>query len=377
MTIWIDSPEKLHAFCTDEVRDVLAVDTESDHFHAYRPQVCLIQVATPEATAFVDPLAMDQAQMAPLLELFEDDGVEKLLHSARNDLGELDRDYGVDFRGVFDTQVAARFLDYQRNSLDWLLEEVCGVEPGPDFGRFDWTQRPLPDRALHYAEGDVVHLFELHRRFREELESLGWLEAFEQQCAHICRSTEHQLNPFDPEGWRGLRGVDKLDGRGRATARQLYLWRHELCLEINRSPVTFFSNSALIRLAKKRPISMEELEARSRVSKSLVEDHGREIVDVIRRAGEAPIPPKDVEDPRYRGSKPTAEERARYKRLRSWRNETSRRLVIPGEFIATNATLKKIAANPPKTVEELGEFSAILAWHCELLGSEILDAMGG
>ncbi len=376
MTLWIDDAATLRAFCREAGDDAIAVDTESDHFHAYNARVCLIQVATPDTTAIIDPLAIDAGDMKPLLRQFEDRSVEKILHSARNDIRELDRDYGTDFCRVFDTQVAARFLDYQRNSLDWLLENLCDVEPGPGFGRFDWTRRPLPQKALEYAATDVLHLFEMRRRFREELENLGWLEAVEQQCAYICRSTEYQSNPFDPEGWRSIRGVSKLDGRGRAVARQLYLWRHELCDKRNQAPVTCFPNSALRRLAKKRPSSLKALEEMSHIPGPLVEKEGTALLEQIRRGEKADMPPRRAPERPTENVRPSADERARYDRLRTWRNDLSRQLSIPGEFIAINATLRQIAAEPPRSVDELGQFDAILPWHCDVFGEELLEAMG-
>ena len=44
---------------------VVALDTEADSFHHYRPQVCLIQVSFDEKTAIVDPLAA--INIAPFL----------------------------------------------------------------------------------------------------------------------------------------------------------------------------------------------------------------------------------------------------------------------------------------------------------------------
>ena len=106
---WIDTPEQLADYC-DAVDADLAIDTESDHFFGYRPQCCLIQLGTETDIALVDAMALDSDDLEPLVEICEDPSVEKLLHSAANDILELHRDFGFTFTQVFDTQIAAQFV---------------------------------------------------------------------------------------------------------------------------------------------------------------------------------------------------------------------------------------------------------------------------
>src|SRR5690554_5698562 len=202
-TMWIDTVAGLNGSC-EVLRnsDVIGVDTEYDHFHAYQPLVCLIQVATPEVAALIDPLTLDAEALAPLFEIFEDDGQVKIIHSANSDLNELSRDYGISVRNVFDTQIAARFLNYERHGLSWLLEELLGVKAGKQFQRFDWTRRPIPSDAQGYALGDVVDLFELRDRFSKELAEACWDDLFAQQCAFVAETSVYREVPFDVERWR-------------------------------------------------------------------------------------------------------------------------------------------------------------------------------
>ncbi|MFW6058190.1 MAG: ribonuclease D, partial [Persicimonas sp.] len=342
---WIDKPGQLQAFCQSARGSAVGVDTESNHFHAYQARVCLIQLATDTQIALVDPLALDAAQLRPLFELFEDPETTKVLHAARNDIIELDRDYGVRVTNLFDTQVAARFLAYERNSLSWMLEELIGVEDGGQFQRFDWTKRPLPEKVMEYARSDVRHLLELQRRFTAELDEVGWREAFEQQCAFIARSATFEPSEFDPEGWRSFNGVNRLDGRGRAALRALYLWRHELCSRLNRAPVTIFKKSAMMYLARTRPTDVSQVRDLRGVPDAFLEEYADEVAGVIEASLTDVIPPESL--PRQRPEPPPPDERARYNALRRWRNRTAESLAIPTLFVATNATLSKIAKDPP------------------------------
>ncbi|MFW5966799.1 MAG: ribonuclease D [Persicimonas sp.] len=374
-TQWIDNPEQLRAFCDGFEGEAIAVDTESNHFHAYQARVCLIQVATETELALIDPLSLDATDLAPLFEIFEDPGPTKVLHAARNDIIELDRDYGIDVANLFDTQIAARFLDYERNSLSWMLEELIGVEGAGQFQRFDWTRRPLPDKVRRYAAEDVRHLLALKDRFGSELQQVGWDRAFEQQCAYVARSATFEPTEFDPEGWRKFKGVDKLDGRGRAALRSLYLWRHELCSRLNRAPVTLFKKSAMMHLARTRPTRASELADLRGVADLLIDEYADDIAATIERSLAEEIPPRSL--PRERPKPPPPAEKALYDALRKWRNDTAGELAIPTSFVATNATLAEVAKDPPETVAQLGEFDAVLDWHLETFGDEILEIVRG
>ncbi len=369
--LWIDEGPQLERFCRQIGDGPVAVDTESDHFHAYQARVCLIQLAVGPRQALVDPLALDEEDLAPLFDIFEDPDVVKILHAARNDIIELDRDYGVSLCNIFDTQIAARFLDCDRNSLDWMLEHLLGVETGAAFKRFDWTTRPIPADARQYAVDDVRYLQELRERFAPKLRKVQWWEAFSQQCDFVAQSVEYEAKQFDPNRWRRIKGSSKLDGPGRAALLALYLWRHELCTKLNRSAVTIFPNAVMLRLARQRPVTAGEVADTKGIPKRLVNNHAEAIGKVI--AGSSITKPP-ARKPVKRACKPSPpEQKRRYNALRTWRNERAKEYGIPSEFIATNATLTEIAASPPTSIDELREFQAILPWQADVLGDEILE----
>src|SRR5690349_22822338 len=80
----------------------------------YYPELCLVQVATDEVAACIDPLALPSLE--PLLALLLDERMVKVLHAARQDLEIFFHLAGRVPQPVFDTQVAARFLGLDRKS---------------------------------------------------------------------------------------------------------------------------------------------------------------------------------------------------------------------------------------------------------------------
>ncbi len=368
--IWIDEVEALRGF-VDEIshEEAIAIDTESDHFHAYNARVCLIQVASPERAALVDPLALDAEDLDPLFDLLEDSSTVKILHSCRNDVREIDRDYGVAIHNVFDTQIAAKFIGHDRNALSWLLEELLGLKLGKQYQRFDWTRRPIPPEPREYAALDVIPLFDLRERFLDELGD--WVEPFRETCTHYAATSGYEASEFDPEDWRRVKGAEKLDGRSRAVVRELFIVRHELLEDVNRAALHVFDNRALKNIAKERPTTRKDLGRTKGLAPALASYGGEKILAAIERGLSAEVPPK--RRPRQRAPRMSDEARALYDDLNSWRNETAHASHLPSEFIATNSTLRKISLEPPRSLEELGRFEDILPWQRERFGSEILE----
>lgn len=369
-TMWIDTAKGLQAFCgVLQQADVIGVDTESDHFHAYQARVCLIQVATPEVAALIDPLALDEEVLAPLFEIFRDERVVKIIHSANSDLNELSRDYGIVVRNVFDTQVAARLLGYERHGLSWLLEELLGVKAGKQFQRFDWTQRPIPADAQLYALGDVVDLFALRERFARELAAAGLAEMFAQQCAWVAETSVYREVPFDAGRWRRIKVRRELRGRDRAAMQELFVWRHEMCKALNRAAILVFDNAALEKVARARPRSVKEYEALG-IRAHLTKDQVKGLLAAVRRSLDMPIPPEYA--PRVGQDMMSSAQKKVLAELKAWRDGVAAELGIPFEFVGANSIWGEVVEHRPGNVEELGKVRGILPWVQDKYGEEIV-----
>src|ERR1700744_38513 len=84
----------------------LALDTEFLRDQTYWPKLCLIQVASPEVAAIIDPLA-EGIDLAPFYELMKKPDIVKVLHAARQDIEIFHHQGGVIPHPLFDTQIAA------------------------------------------------------------------------------------------------------------------------------------------------------------------------------------------------------------------------------------------------------------------------------
>src|SRR5262245_31123432 len=104
------SSELLHALQQLAQADFVAIDTEFMRESTYYPKLCLIQVATPQVCALIDPLtSMD---LHPLWEFLAERARVKVLHAARQDIEVLSLSNEPAPGPIFDTQIAAALLGY-------------------------------------------------------------------------------------------------------------------------------------------------------------------------------------------------------------------------------------------------------------------------
>jgi ribonuclease D len=261
-----------------------ALDTESNSFHAYFERVCLVQLSSRSADFAVDPFAVD---IRPLGSLLADPAVEVVFHAADYDIRSLKREFGFEFRGLFDTMLAAKVLGRSAVGLAALVHEHFGVALAKEHQRSDWGHRPLSAAQIAYAYADTRFLLPLRDRLGEELARAGLVAeasaAFVRQAA--CAPS---LKRFDAEGYRKLRGYRALDEPGRAVARALYLLREECARASNRPPFKIYGDDAILELARQRPSTLGELARVRGVGGSTVKRNGEEIVAAIAAAPGAP-----------------------------------------------------------------------------------------
>src|SRR3546814_8834142 len=160
MNLIADSAE-LQAFCARLSKaDYITVDTEFLRDSTYWPKLFLLQIAGPEEAdvAAVDPLAPG-LDLAPVLALFDDPGIVKVLHSARQDMEIFFHMTGRLPAPIFDTQVAAMVCGFGKSvGSDTLAPNPTGatIDQSPPFP--NRSHRPPANRQLVYALADVTHL---------------------------------------------------------------------------------------------------------------------------------------------------------------------------------------------------------------------------
>lgn len=296
--LYIDSPAALESLCARlRGRPWIAVDTEFMREKTYYPELCLVQVATDEVVACVDPLALPS--LTPLLEVLLDPRTVKVLHAARQDLEIFFHLAGRVPAPVFDTQVAARFLGLpDQAGYGAVVQALLGISLDKSHARTDWARRPLPPAALEYAADDVRHLRTLYQRMQAELASrgrAGWADP------ELKALADEKLYRPDPDGaWNRIRGMQRLKPKSLAPAKALAAWRERVAMAENRPRQWILKDDALLDLARQQPGDLSALAAVRGVGEGLAKRHGGEILKLLtegqhpveKTRGETPLNPR-------------------------------------------------------------------------------------
>lgn len=353
----------------------IALDTESNGFHAYVEQVCLVQIATPRADYAIDMLTVGLGPLQPLL---GDPQREIVVHAAENDVTSLKREWGLTLGRIFDTHAAAKVLGIGRVGLSNLLLDELGVHLTEDQQRSDWGRRPLSAEQIAYAFADVQHLLPLRDKLARQLEERGLSSEADAEFARLI-AKESRPRQFDPEGWQKMKAARTLDGPGRGVLREMYLLRDRRARELSRPPFKVLSDLLLAEVARRQPRTEEDVLRIPGAQSAVLRRLAPQILEAVRagQAGAPPPRPQRSERPPWRRGTSDREIDARYEKLRAWRKIRADARQVEVQVIAPNAVLMAIARTAPRTIDELSRVEGMDAFRLQLYGTEVLAALHG
>lgn len=372
--LWVATPGALEMLQKHLAsQSTIAVDTESNSLYAYFEKVCLLQFSTQDTDALVDPLALPG--LGALDPIFANDQIEKVFHAAEYDILSLKRDDGFVFRNIFDTMVAARILGWKNVGLGNILQERFGVALNKKMQRADWGRRPLSQEQLAYAREDTHYLLALRDLQMVELQNAGRLAEAREEFERLTR-VEPTPRRFDDNAYRKIAGARELDPVRLGILRELYHFREAQARKEDRPPFKILSDSALLHLAKARPMSPHALENVSGVSTFSVQRYAHAIVEAVERGSAAPQPASPHHHSR---GQPYLENpaRGRLGRLREWRKKRAAARGVDPDVIVSNAVLFALAQKNPRTMEALVSVSGLGPWKTREYGEEMLAVLQG
>jgi ribonuclease D len=286
---YIDSAPELARFCLQLAgADWIALDTEFLREKTYYPKLCLLQVATPDSVACIDPLALDS--LDPILDLVFDTGITKVMHSARQDMEIFYHLRGAAPTPVFDTQIAALLLGYpDQIGYGNLVSEVLDVKLEKLHTRADWSIRPLTQDQIGYAADDVIYLVDVYRNLYARLAELGRLEWLDEDFSQLSSDALYSNPPAD--AWLRIKGGNRLKGAALAVMQALAGWREAQAQQRDRPRGWILRDDALIEIARHRPASIEELGRIRGLQEAFIRHNGEQILGLVATAGRQPPVP--------------------------------------------------------------------------------------
>jgi ribonuclease D len=290
----VTKPEGISEICRRlEKESIIALDTEFIRETTFFPKIALIQVATRDEAWLIDPVVLTREDLEPLLRVFTDKNILKVIHASYADQECLFWAYDCIVDPVLDTSVAAALCGIGDNvGLQKLLKDEIGVSIPKGRSRVKWLARPLADELLIYAEEDVLHLVDLGISIKERCEKLNrWEWTLEES-----QSSKEQFD-ISPEAMAHKMGKNShLDNVGRAVLLELVTWRENRAKTKNVPRHWVVDNEVLISLAKVRPRSAAELKTFRGLNAKEIERSGEEILQAVNRGLEQgkQQPPQEI-----------------------------------------------------------------------------------
>jgi ribonuclease D len=351
----------------------VAVDTEADSFFNYREKVCLVQITAGERDYLIDPLA--GLDLAPLGAMLADPRKLKVFHDGEFDILILKRDFGFEFKNLFDTRIAEAALGVESPGLASVLRQRFGIELDKSMQRSDWSARPLSERQVRYARLDTHFLIPLMEAQRGELAARDRAMIVDGECQRLERVVPAAVE-FNADDFIKLKGARLLDRDGLQRLRELFAARNRLAEAADLPPFKVLGNEALIEAARRAPRDEDELGRVPGLSPRVARKHGRELLAALRRAAQLG-PLQELPQPARRdGSVELGEfEYELHERLKEWRRLRAQRLGIDSSLVLNRHVLVRLAQAQPDDDAALARVDGLLEWQSRMFGTEILEVV--
>lgn len=287
MTVqYIDTAAELTTFCQQIAHTTwMTVDTEFLREKTYLPQLCLIQVATEDAIACIDPIAL--TDLTPILDLIYNPNIAVVFHAARQDLELLYIIRDELPTNVFDTQLAATVLGYGDQIGYGNLVKLCiDVDLDKAHSRTDWTKRPLDPDQIDYAADDVRYLRDVYKLLSQQLADKKRTHWLDEDFAVLTSIDTYLVKPETM--WRKVKGFGRLKGVQLAILQRLAAWREQRAVASNRPRRWILKDDVLLDLAKLAPETLDKFSLIRGLEANTINRHGKELLAEISLAKALP-----------------------------------------------------------------------------------------
>ncbi|WP_284125064.1 ribonuclease D [Parerythrobacter aestuarii] len=364
----ITTTEPLRELCERLAKsEFVCVDTEFMRENTYWPELCLIQIGNEEEAAAVDPLA-DGIDLAPLWELMcDNEDVLKVFHAGGQDVEIVFNFTGKTPHPIFDTQIAmmaisqSEQIGYANLVESWLNKTI---DKGARFT--DWSRRPLTDRQIEYAIGDVTYLATIFPKILNKLIKTGrgaWLNAEMDKLADPAN--------YENDGdlaWRRIRSPGRnptVLGRLKALAA----WRESEAQHKNIPRGRIVRDETLADIASHPPKKQSDLAKVRGLSQAWRDNEiGKRLLKVLEKA--EPLPKEEMPEKAKRGAPLGKEGALVADLLKLLLKIRAREIDIAARLLTRADEMEALAAG-------VRDLPILEGWRYEVFGKDALELVEG
>ncbi len=367
MTI-LKTSDEIASFCNAlSACEFITIDTEFLREKTYYPKLCLVQISGPDKDArAIDPL-IEGIDLSPLFELLRDESIMKVFHAGRQDLEIFYNLTGEVASPIFDSQIAAMVCGYGDSiSYEKLVANITGGKIDKSSQFTDWSLRPLSDKQLNYALGDVTHLCDIYLHLKDVLEKRGRTEWVKQEDKILSNPATYENDPY--KAWERIK-IRSPKPRSLAILRELAALREQHAQKRNIPKTWVVRDDALADMAGQAPKNKKQLAKIRNVSKDMAEGKmGDRFLGAIERALLSPQEtwPKPK---KKKPLQPTAI--AIVDILKMLLKVISTENEVASKIIASSSDLEEIA------LDDNADVPALKGWRRDVFGQHALDVKHG
>ena len=363
----ISTSGELAEFCERQRNtDYITVDTEFLRDRTYWPQLCLVQIAGPHEAAAIDTLAAD-LDLTPLYDLMAFRDLLKVFHAGRQDVEIFFQRMGSIPEPLFDTQVAAMVCGFgDQVGYEALISKLVGARIDKSSRFTDWSRRPLSQKQLKYALGDVTHLRPAYEKLADSLDRSRRSHWLDQEMGILMDPETYRLEPEN--AWRRIKSRNK-NQRFHAILHELAAWREREAQTRDVPRNRIMRDDAILEVAAQAPASSEDLKGMRALPKSFANgDKAVDILAAVMRGKDLP----ETQLPRFeRPPRRTAKNGPVSDLLKVLLKHVTETENVAPRLIASADDLDRIAA------DDNADVPALQGWRREIFGEHALALKAG
>ncbi|MGB0506612.1 MAG: ribonuclease D [Pikeienuella sp.] len=349
----------------------ITIDTEFMRERTYWPKLCLVQLARPtgewgqEMSCIVDPLV--NLDLSPLYSLLSNESVLKVFHAARQDVEIFVNLTGSVPTPIFDTQVAAMVCGYgDQVGYETLVRRIVRESLDKSSRFTDWSRRPLSEKQLTYAIGDVTHLRAIYESLASQLKMSGREDWVDAEMAILRDKATYVVEP--EQAWKRVK-TRSSDPKFLGIVRALAKWRETEAQKRDVPRGRILKDDAVLEIAAAKPTSREQMLALRSLQK---EGRKAETCEaIIRTIAEGVAAPVTAHAPTKPQRPNTPGALALVELLKVLLKAKAEELGVAQRLIASSAELDVLA------VEDEPDVPALSGWRREAFGDAALRLKRG
>jgi ribonuclease D len=344
----------------------IAIDTEFMREQTFWPRLCLIQIAAGETELLIDSLAPG-LDLGPFFELMVSERVLKVFHSARQDIEIVHHLAGVIPHPIFDTQVAAMVCGFgEAVSYAMLVKRLLNRNLDKTSRFTDWSRRPLSERQLTYALGDVTYLRDLYPKLKAQLDKSERATWLNEEMAVLTDPATYELHP--EHAWKRLKMRTKTP-KSLAVLMELAAWREREAQTQDVPRARILKDEALYDIASQAPRTIDDLGSLRTLHNGFARSmRGRAVLEAVGRGLERD--PKSI-PPIERGEPMPPEAQAVVDLLRVLLKARAGSHGVAPKLIATSDELEESARS------DGADAPVLRGWRKKLFGDDALALKRG